>query len=215
MILNIRRTVLGCILWGAAGAAGAAAAGVQPSYAAADFVQVRKIDAHVHANTDDHIFLDVAAKNGFEILSINVDYPDFPPLEWQAEIAHKLMAADPQRFHFVTTFSMKGFGGSEWTANTIRHIDAEMARGAVGVKVWKNIGMVERDASGRLIMLDDARFNGVMRHLEAKGIPLIAHQAEPKNCWLPLEADDHGERPQLFSRSSRIPHVPASRAAQL
>ena len=185
MMVNIRWTVLGCILWGAAGAV---AAGVEPTYTAADFVQVRKIDAHVHANTDDHLFLDAAAKNGFEILSINVDYPDFPPLELQAQIAHKLMAADPQRFHFVTTFSMKGFGGPEWTANTIRHIDAERARGAVGVKVWKNIGMVERDANGRLIMLDDPRFDGVMRHLEAKGIPLIAHQAEPKNCWLPLEA---------------------------
>ena len=56
------------------------------------------------------------------------------------------------------------------------------------MKVWKNIGMVERDARGRLIMLDDRRFDGVMRHLEATGLPLIAHQAEPKNCWLPLEA---------------------------
>jgi hypothetical protein len=188
MIVKIRWTLLGCVLWGAAAAAGAVAAGVEPTYTAADFVQIRKIDAHVHANTDDQLFLDVAAKNGFEILSINVDYPDFPPLERQAEIAHKLMAADPQRFHFVTTFSMKGFGGPGWTASTIRHIDAERARGAVGVKVWKNIGMVERDANGRLIMLDDARFDGVMSHLEAKGIPLIAHQAEPKNCWLPLEA---------------------------
>ena len=26
-----------------------------------------------------------------------------------------------------------------------------------------------------------------MKHLEERGIPLIAHQAEPKNCWLPLE----------------------------
>jgi predicted TIM-barrel fold metal-dependent hydrolase len=37
-------------------------------------------------------------------------------------------------------------------------------------------------------MLDDPGFDGVMQHIEAKGIPLIAHQAEPKNCWLPLEA---------------------------
>lgn len=27
-----------------------------------------------------------------------------------------------------------------------------------------------------------------MNHLEAKRIPLVAHQPEPKNCWLPLEA---------------------------
>lgn len=197
MIPRILCAVLVGLLWAAASVAaertapdGAAAdgAGAESSYTAADFAQVRKFDAHVHANTDDHRFLDIAAKDGFEILSINVDYPDFPPLGRQARVAHTLQAADPRRFHFVTTFSMKGFGGAGWTADAIRHVDAEMARGALGVKVWKNIGMVERDAQGRLIMLDDRRFDGVMNHLEAKGIPLVAHQAEPKNCWLPLEA---------------------------
>jgi predicted TIM-barrel fold metal-dependent hydrolase len=193
MTPRIRCAVLVCMSWAAAGGiavetAAADATGAEPSYTAADFARVRKFDAHVHANTEDHRFLDIAAKDGFEILSINVDYPDFPPLDRQAKVAHTLRAADPRRFHFVTTFSMKGFGGPRWTADTIRSIDAEMARGALGVKVWKNIGMVERDAQGRLIMLDDRRFDGVMSHLEAKGIPLVAHQAEPKNCWLPLEA---------------------------
>jgi hypothetical protein len=60
----------------------------------------------VHANTEDHRFLDIAAKDGFEMQSINVDYPDFPPLDRQAKVAHTLRAADPRRFHFVTTFSM-------------------------------------------------------------------------------------------------------------
>jgi len=36
-------------------------------------------------------------------------------------------------------------------------------------------------------MLDDPGFDGVMGHIEALRVPLIAHQAEPKNCWLPLE----------------------------
>jgi predicted TIM-barrel fold metal-dependent hydrolase len=185
--------VLVGVSWAAPGGAAvettaADAAGAEYSYTAADFAQVRKFDAHVHANTDDHRFLDIAAKDGFELLSINVDYPDFPAMDRQAQMAHTLRAADPRRFHFAATFSMKGFGGAGWTADTIRHIDAEVAQGAVGVKVWKNIGMVERDARGRLIMLDDRRFDAVMRHLEATGLPLIAHQAEPKNCWLPLEA---------------------------
>jgi predicted TIM-barrel fold metal-dependent hydrolase len=83
---------------------------------------------------------------------------------------------------------MKGFEKPSWTADSIRHIDGEIARGAVGVKVWKNVGMVQKDARGHLIMLDDPRFDGLMNHLEAERIPLVAHQAEPKNCWLPLDA---------------------------
>jgi len=157
-------------------------------YTDEDFVRVRKFDAHVHANAADHVFLDVARQDRFEILSINVDYPDFPPLDVQARIAHALQAADPAHFHFATTFSMKGFGRTDWTVRTNRRIDAEIRNGALAVKVWKNVGMVERDAAGHLIMLDDPGFDGVMAHLEARHIPLIAHQAEPKNCWLPLEA---------------------------
>ncbi|MEP7243632.1 MAG: amidohydrolase family protein [Gammaproteobacteria bacterium] len=184
MIARIRFAMFVCVSLAAAANSVAA----ESYYTAADFTKVRKFDAHVHANTDDRRFLGIAVKDGFEILSINVDYPDFPPLEMQAQIAHTLSAADPRRVHFLTTFSMKNFGAPSWTADTIRHIDAEIARGALGVKVWKNIGMVEKDAQGRLIMLDDKRFDGVMSHLEAKHIPLVAHQAEPKNCWLPLEA---------------------------
>jgi predicted TIM-barrel fold metal-dependent hydrolase len=158
------------------------------SYSADDFVHVRKFDSHVHANTEDHDFLDIARKDGFELLSINVDYPDFPTLERQATVAHELQSADPKRFHYLTAFSMKGFEGPTWTTDNIRRIDEEMAHGAVGVKVWKNVGMVEKDSHQRLIMLDDPRFDGLMNHLEAERIPLVAHQAEPKNCWLPLDA---------------------------
>jgi Amidohydrolase len=177
-----------CSVGAAAASVGAAAAGSQSAtYTAADFEKVRKFDSHVHANTEDHHFLDIANKDGFELLSINVDYPDFPKLEKQAQVAHALQAADPKHFHFLTTFSMKGFGTPGWTADSIRHIDAEIAQGAVGVKVWKNVGMVERDAQNHLIMLDNPGFDGLAAHLKEQKIPLVAHQAEPKNCWLPLD----------------------------
>jgi predicted TIM-barrel fold metal-dependent hydrolase len=170
-----------------AAALGSAAAQGSEHYAMADFEKLRKFDAHVHANTPDHVFLDIARKDNFELLSINVDYPDFPSLPVQADVAHALQAADPARFHFATTFSMKGFGSADWAQATNQHINDEFARGAVAVKVWKNIGMVEKDAAGKKIMLDDKGFDGVMANIEAHGKVLIAHQAEPKNCWLPLD----------------------------
>ncbi len=165
----------------------AASPALAAGYSEADFGKVRKFDAHVHANVEDPDFLKVARQDGFELLSINVDYPDFPPLPDQARIAESMRAQDMRNFRFATTFSMQGFGTPEWTAATIRHLDSAFAKGAIAVKVWKNVGMVEKDAEGKRIFLDDSRFDGVMAHLEARGIPLIAHQAEPKNCWLPLD----------------------------
>lgn len=164
-----------------------AAAPAASVYSEADFARVLKLDAHVHANRDAPDFLRVARKDGFELLSINVDYPDFPPLATQATIAYKMHAADPKRFHFATTFSMDGFGGKDWTAQATRAIDAGFAHGAVAVKVWKNIGMIAKDTTGKRVFLDDPRFDPIMAHIQARGVPLIAHQGEPKNCWLPLD----------------------------
>jgi predicted TIM-barrel fold metal-dependent hydrolase len=179
LLPNIALLTVSALLIGAADPA--------PLYSEADFAHVAKFDAHVHANISDPRFLDVARRDGFELLSINVDYPDFPALRDQATVAHEMRAKDPRRFRFATTFSMQGFGTPEWTARTNRALDDAFARGAVAVKVWKNIGMVATDAEGKRVFLDDPRFDGVMAHLEQRGIPLIAHQAEPKNCWLPLD----------------------------
>lgn len=167
----------------------AASPAIDPAnpYGEADFANVPKFDAHVHANIEDPGFLNVARHDGFELLSINVDYPDFPPLGKQAAVASRMRSADPKIFRFSTAFSMQGFGTPGWTERTNRALDQAFARGAVAVKVWKNIGMVSKDANGKRVFLDDPRFDGVMAHLEKRGIPLIAHQGEPKNCWLPLD----------------------------
>jgi predicted TIM-barrel fold metal-dependent hydrolase len=179
--MQIWRSVL---LVGTAALIGAAAP--ERGYSEADFAKVAKFDAHVHANVNDPRFLEVAERDGFRMLSINVDYPDFPPVPEQATIAETMRKADP-RLQFATTFSMQGFGTPGWTERTIRTIDAAVARGAVAVKVWKNIGMVEKDAQGKRVFIDDPRFDGVMAHLERRKIPIIVHQGEPKNCWLPLD----------------------------
>ena len=165
----------------------AAPALAAPTYSMADFARVHKIDAHVHDNVTDDTFLALARKDNFELVSINVDYPDFPSLAEQARVAHALLARDKAHFHFATAFSMKGFGKPGWAETVNRRLDTEKAAGAVAVKIWKNVGLIETDAKGRKIMLDDPGFDPVIAHMVAVGLPLIDHQGEPKNCWLPLD----------------------------
>ena len=155
-------------------------------YDPADFAHVRKFDAHVHANSDSTAFLEQARADGFELLSINVDYPDFPPIDRQRDIALALAARDPARFHWATTFSMRGFGKSGWLKRVETRLQTDVARGAIAVKIWKNVGMIEKDANGRFIMLDDPRLAPVAETVQHLGVPLIDHQGEPYNCWLPL-----------------------------
>lgn len=157
------------------------------TYAMADFARVRKLDAHVHANDTGTALLEQAREDGFELLSINVDYPDFPSLDKQHAIALAQAKLDPQHFHWAATFSMQGYGEPGWAQQVNATLGRHVAEGARAVKVWKNIGMVEKDAQGRAIMLDDAGLAPVAAHVQTLGVPLIAHQGEPYNCWLPLE----------------------------
>ena len=155
-------------------------------YGTEDFPSVRKFDAHVHANASVSTFLEVARADNFELLSINVDYPDFPSLALQETAALQAAALDPDHFHFATTFSMNGWEAEGWAVATNRHIDAALKAGAVAVKTWKNIGMSVRTAKGELLMIDDPRLDPVFAHVRELGIPLIGHVGEPRNCWLPL-----------------------------
>lgn len=180
-----------CLVLAAAGLLLALAASRVPAsdapYSMADFSAVPKFDAHAHANVVDDAFIEQAREDNFELLLINVDYPDFPSIAVQRETARALAERAPQRVHWATTFSMKAFGEPGWEKAAAADIAEAVRQGAVAVKVWKNVGMVERDADGKLVMLDDPRMAWLGPAVAGQGVVLIAHQAEPHNCWLPLE----------------------------
>lgn len=171
----------------ACGSGQAPQAAVPATYAMDDFATVRKFDAHVHANTHDRALVEQAAADNFAVLSINVDYPAFPPVPEQHAVALDLAGAAGDRFHWAATFTMAGYGSPEWAPRVEGELEAAVAEGARAVKLWKNIGMVERDPAGNLVSIDDPGLAPVAGAIARLGVPLIAHQGEPHNCWLPLE----------------------------
>jgi Amidohydrolase len=178
------RAASGCVLvcWLWAGACSAA----PRSLTAADFAALDKIDVHVHINSPDTALLDQAAADHFRLLTINVDYPDFPALSDQSRIAQTLVASHPETLAYAASFSTHGWDDPNWQRQVITQLDAAFAAGAVAVKVWKNIGMELRDARGRLVMIDDPKFDPVFDFIRERHRVLIGHQGEPHNCWLPI-----------------------------
>ena len=156
-------------------------------YSLDDFTRVPKIDAHVHLNNRDVALMEQAAADGFKLVSVNVDYPDFPSMALQREQAMWLQAEFPDVVRFIASFSAEGWEEAGFSERVIDDLGTARDEGAVGVKVWKNIGMSVRDASGDLLMIDDDRLDPIFAYLEAEGIPFLGHQGEPQNCWLPLD----------------------------
>lgn len=153
----------------------------------ADFARVEKIDAHVHVNSADPAFIDQAGADNFKLLTVNVDYPDFPPIDDQQNCALIHKQNHPDAIAIAATFSMTGWDDPDWQARVIKHLDDSFSKGAVAVKVWKNIGMEFRPNDGKLVMIDDPKFDAIFTHIQQQQRVLIGHQGEPKNCWLPIE----------------------------
>ena len=159
------------------------------TYTMADYGRVVKIDAHLHLHNPDAAFMAAARRQNFKALTINVDYPDFPPLDDQQRVAIQLRQQFPQDVAWAASFSADGSDQPTWLPSTRQRLDAALQAGAIGVKVWKNIGMSLRsgaETDAPLVMIDDARFAPLFNDLAERGIPLLGHQGEPHNCWLPL-----------------------------
>lgn len=155
-------------------------------YNVQDFNTVKKIDAHIHLWTFENSFIEQAEKDNFKGITVMVDHNSnslIPQSEFS--IYHATNNAD--KVSFVTTFEMAGWDEPDWQEKTIKWIDEQISSGAVGVKVWKNIGMEFRDKNGNLVMIDDPKLDTIFRYLSDKKIPVMGHLGEPKNCWLPLE----------------------------
>jgi hypothetical protein len=154
-------------------------------YTVADFNKVPKIDAHFHYNTKDIRYLEYAGSLNFRLISPNVDAG--VSIDDQLEIARTIKQRFPDQFFFLGTFSVDGFNNAGFAQKTVARIDECMNAGASGIKIWKNIGMVLKDTSGRFVMADNPAFKPVFNYLREKNIPLLAHLGEPRNCWLPLD----------------------------
>jgi hypothetical protein len=150
-----------------------------------DFIKVPKTDVHLHINSLNPLYMELADSFNFRVVSPNVD--SRIPVDEQLKTASAIRKAWSDRFAFLGTFSVDSFGIADFAEKTLSRIKECMLAGASGIKIWKNIGMVLKDKEGKYVMIDDTVFDPVFKYLEENKIPVMGHLGEPKNCWLPLD----------------------------
>src|ERR1044072_1589814 len=161
--------------------------GAEATYTEADFSRVEKIDTHVHLHGSLPKFMKRAQADGVSVSTINVNYSAFPPLAQQRADALALTRKYPDRVAFAASFDASGSSQPGWLARVESQLKEDLANGAVGGKVWKEVGMEQRDPDGRAVMIADVRFTPLFDMLEQREIVVLGHQGEPRNAWLPLD----------------------------
>lgn len=156
-------------------------------YSAGDFATVPKFDSHIHYNTADTPFINFAARENFRFLNIVDDRPFGITMQEQLGLAFRHQENFSGRMAFATTFPVKEWDSPDWQQKTLDHLKNSISKGAVAVKIWKNIGMDLRDKNGKFVMVDDPKLDAIYNYLAKQKITLIGHNGEPRDCWLPLE----------------------------
>jgi predicted TIM-barrel fold metal-dependent hydrolase len=157
-------------------------------YTADDYKKVEKYDTHVHLNVYDTAFIEKSQEDNFRLLTINVNTSYYPPVQEQRKVALALVKAYPDRLAFTTAFTLDDWGTSKWEPQTIAYLKESFEKGAIGVKIWKNIGMGLKDKNGKYVMIDDPRFDPILDYIEKQGKTVLGHLAEPRNAWLPVDS---------------------------
>ena len=160
------------------------------------FTSMNPIDAHTHIFVNDPKFNGVVDRLNLHLLDIFVvDDTSHarPSLAVETVAGWSLASANPGRVSICTTFDAYQVGQPHFAQTAVGQINQDFDRGAVAAKVWLNIGMEIKDASGNYLMPDDPIFDPIYQDIVAHNKTLIAHTAAPDGAW---------ERPDPKSPSS-------------
>ncbi|MBL7969626.1 MAG: amidohydrolase family protein [Prolixibacteraceae bacterium] len=156
-------------------------------YSLNDFSSTPKIDTHAHLDAQGSTMAEQAIADNFRFVFINTDMPETVSIDEQFVLASAQNKQFPNNISFVTTFSLKNWNSPDWVDKTIAKLNDDFNKGAIGVKIWKNIGMTFKDSTGEFIMIDNPRFDPIIKFIESKDKVVVGHLGEPKDCWLPID----------------------------
>lgn len=76
--------------------------------------------------------------------------------------------------------------------NQVNVIRDAVAKGAIGLKVYKSLGLTNKDSKGNRVAVDDERLGSIWEVCGELGIPVLIHSADPFQFW--QDKDGQNER---------------------
>ena len=109
-----------------------------------------------------------------------------------AEGLENMAGRHPGRFAFFANTNFFGVGEPGWGEEAAAQLEEDVRNGAAGLKIFKGLGMADRDTDGNRIPVDDPRLAPLWDKAGELGIPVLIHTADPAEFWQPH--DRYNER---------------------
>ncbi len=110
-------------------------------------------------------------------------------LEWSLD---NILKNHTKRFVVFMNINFEDLDDAGWPSEQLAMMEGAVRQGAKGLKVYKGLGLDDKDNDGKRIAIDDPRLDPIWAKCGELGIPVLIHSGEPSPFWSPK--DKYNER---------------------
>lgn len=116
----------------------------------------------------------------------------------------------PNRFGLFVNLDWEKIDEADFAANNLEILRQAKRDGAIGLKVYKGLGLTDTDKDGKRIAVDDPRLDPIWTECGRLGFPVLIHSAEPPSFWLPKDKNNERwlelkQKPSRYRDPAKVP----------
>ena len=154
------------------------------------------IDVHNHVNDAQGIDQHMPPEQVVKVMDdTNVRTVVILTGMWGDKLQHvidEMVKPYPGRFIVFEQINFSKIDDPNFSQEMVAQLDDSVRRGARGLKQLKDLGLTDRDKSGKLITIDDPRLDPIWEEAGRLGIPVSIHTSDPEAFFHPT--DNKNER---------------------
>jgi predicted TIM-barrel fold metal-dependent hydrolase len=151
------------------------------------------IDIHSHTGpTPETIERLIAEMDALNLRVLNNLSGGSNPATIKQKVDYIRGSTHPDRFTVFANVEWNGAGGPGWAEKAVADLEQCIRNGAIGLKIFKNLGMQARKADGSRLKVDDPVLKPIWDLCARLNIPVLIHVGEPQEFFSPL--DNRNER---------------------
>ncbi|MDC1012639.1 amidohydrolase family protein [Flavobacteriaceae bacterium] len=93
----------------------------------------------------------------------------------------------PTRFGLFVNVDFEAIDAVDFATEQVALIDQAVQDGVLGLKVYKSLGLTDRDKNGARIAVNDPRLDPIWKACGDNNIPVLIHSGEPASFWHPKD----------------------------
>jgi predicted TIM-barrel fold metal-dependent hydrolase len=89
----------------------------------------------------------------------------------------------PTRFGLFLNIDFEKVDDPDFATENVKLINDAVKNGVIGLKVYKSLGLSDKDSNGNRIAINDSRFDIIWETCAINRIPVLIHSGEPSSFW--------------------------------